>query len=129
MKTTVSRRSLLACAGAAAVPPPISAGIKLGMATGTSEEMLRFLKQLGVEWLATSLRATQGATIDPAVTRGAVLTSIDGAGGGIGGPPGGPSGPWKEEEVRQVIRRVEAGGLRLWNLMMHGFPNVILGNA
>ena len=94
MSTTVSRRSLLACAGAAAVPPPRSGDIKLGMATGVSDDMLRFLKQIGVDWIATSLRATQGAEIDPALTRGAVLTSIDGAQGGIGGPPGGPSGPW-----------------------------------
>ena len=28
-----------------------------------------------------------------------------------------------------VARRVEAAGMRLGNIMMHGFPNVILGTA
>jgi len=27
------------------------------------------------------------------------------------------------------VRRVEAAGMRLGNIMMHGFPNVILGTA
>src|SRR5262245_42871893 len=129
MSHSFSRRRLLAAAGVAAVPisvRPAVAGskarsdIKLGMATGLdAEPFLRFLKQIGVEWIATSLRATQGSKVDPALTRGAVLKSVEGAMGGIGGPPGGPSGPWKEAEVRQVIQRVEAAGLKLGNLMLH----------
>jgi len=139
MKTPVSRRSFLAAAGASAVSAPVSraaaakprarSDIKLGMAAGISNTLLRFQKQLGVEWIATSLQATQGSLADPALTRGVVLTSVDGARGGIGGPPGGPSGPWKEEELRKVIQQVEGAGLRLGNVMLHGFPNVILGNA
>ena len=132
--SSIARRSLFAGSGAAALPLCLSSAtkksdIKIGMATGLSDDLLRFLKQLGVEWIATSLRATQGAAVNPDLTRGAVLTSIDGAQGGIGGPPGGLSGPWKEGEVRNVARRVEAAGMRLGNIMMHGFPNVILGGA
>jgi sugar phosphate isomerase/epimerase len=132
--SSIARRSLFAGSGAAALPVLLSSAtkksdIKIGMATGLSDDFLRFLKQLGVEWIATSLRATQGAAANPDLTRGAVLTSIDGAQGGIGGPPGGLSGPWKEGEVRTVARRVEAAGMRLGNIMMHGFPNVILGTA
>ena len=132
--SSIARRSLFAGSGAAALRVLLSSAtkksdIKIGMATGLSDDLLRFLKQLGVEWIATSLRATQGAAVNPDLTRGAVLTSIDGAQGGIGGPPGGLSGPWKEGEVRNVARRVEAAGMRLGNIMMHGFPNVILGTA
>jgi mannonate dehydratase len=102
--------------------------IKLGISTNLNEDLLRFVKQIGVEWIAAALPATQGASISEAVTRGAVLTGVDGSQGGIGGPPGGPSGPWTEAEVRRVIERVERAGLRLGILMLHGFPNVILGN-
>lgn len=98
------------------------------MAAGVQDHILRFCKQVGADWIATALPATQGEAADPALTEGAVLKSVDGAMGGIGGPPGGRSGPWKEEEVQALIRHVESFGLRLGNVMMHGFPNAILGN-
>ncbi len=128
----ITRRSLVAAAGAAALPVRLrsaakTSNIKLGMATGLTDDLLRFLKQIGVDWIATSLPATQGTAADPKLTQGAVLKSIDGAQGGIGGPPGGLSGPWKEEEVRTLVRRVEAAGMRLGNIMLHGFSNAILG--
>ena len=91
--SSIARRSLFAGSSAAALPLWLSSAtkksnIKIGMATGLSDDLLRFLKQLGVEWIATSLRATQGAAVNPDLTRGAVLTSIDGAQGksGVRGP-------------------------------------------
>src|SRR5438045_361356 len=116
MGTRLSRRSLLA-AGAAAAPIPAvgaqgtkksrrPAAIKLGMQGSMAEHMLRFIKQIGVEWFATSLRASQGQTISEALSKDVVVKAVDGSMGGIGGPPGGPSGPWKEEEVAGVIRTV-----------------------
>lgn len=104
-------------------------GIKLGLQGWLSDDLLRFVKQIGVDWIATPLLATQGQTVDPAITQGAVIKGVDGSLGGVGGTPGGPSGPWKDEEVTQIVRRVEAAGLRLGNLMLHPFPNVLLGNS
>jgi len=104
---------------------PTKSSIKLGMATRLDPDFLRFLKQIGIEWVATSLVATQGTPPPP----GTRFVGADGALGGLGGPPGGPSGPWKEEELRSLIQQAEAAGLRLGNVMLHGFPNVILGNS
>ncbi|MBL9216260.1 MAG: mannonate dehydratase [Opitutaceae bacterium] len=145
MKRThrLSRRQFiggtLAAAGAAAVPlPSVRAAapvrrapspIRLGMNLGIvlEEEMLRFVKQLGIEWISAVLPASQGALLGEELMRATTVPGRVGAMGGIGGPPGGPSGPWKEEEVRRVIRRVEDAGLRLGNLMLHAFPNAIAG--
>lgn len=40
---------------------------------------------------------------------------------------GGPPIPWTEEAVRERIERFAAGGLRLCNMMISGFPNAIYG--
>src|SRR5260370_16516098 len=90
--SSIARRTLFAGSGAAALQVWLSSAtkksdIKIGMATGLSDDLLRFLKQLGVEWIATSLRPTQAAAVNPDLTRGAVLTSIAGAQRGIRGPP------------------------------------------
>jgi mannonate dehydratase len=116
-------------ASGSADQPTQRSNMKLGLSTGLNDDLLHFMKQVGVEWIVTSLPATQGQSVSEGVTRGAVLRSVDGAMGGIGGPPGGPSGPWKETEVQRVIDRVQEVGLRLGNLMLHAFPNVILGTA
>jgi mannonate dehydratase len=106
-----------------------SSAIKLGMQGWPDEGLLRFAKQLGVEWFATPLPATQGETADALLTQGAVIRGVDGSVGGIGASPGGPSGPWKEEEVAQVVKKVDAAGLNLGNVMLHSFPNAVLGNS
>src|SRR5260370_40726653 len=105
--SSIARRTLFAGSGAAALQVWLSSAtkksdIKIGMATGLSDDLLRFLKQLGAECIATSLRATQGAAVNPDLTRGAVLTRIDGALGGIGGPPGGRSGARDGTERRSL---------------------------
>jgi len=115
--------------GAAGAKRNRPSAIKLGFQGGISEELLRFMKQIGVEWIAFALRASQGQTLSEVVTGGAVIKGVDGSMGGVGAGPGGPSGPWKEEEVSGVIRKVEGAGLRLGNLMLHAFPNVLLGNS
>lgn len=92
-------------------------------------ELLRFMKQIGVEWVCTSLPPSQGKQIDASLTQGAVMSGYDRSRGGIGGPPGGLSGPWKEEELSQLIGKVDKAGLKLGSLYIHSFPNVILGNA
>lgn len=40
---------------------------------------------------------------------------------------GGPPIPWTEEAVRERIERFAAGGLKLCNMMISGFPNAIYG--
>src|SRR5579863_6606892 len=40
---------------------------------------------------------------------------------------GGPPIPWREEQIRSLMDRLEAGGLTLGNLMIGGFPNTLYG--
>jgi mannonate dehydratase len=79
-----------------------------------SDATLKFVRQLGVEWLACP-----AAYVVDSHPRGLVPAT--------GRAPGGPSGPWKEAEIRRIQQRVESFGLRIGNLSLHAFPNVILG--
>ena len=118
---------------AAPAPPPSSrSAIKLGIDAGIgrsndADSLLSFVKQLGIEWVAVALAATQGERMDPSLTRGAVVKGFDGSLGGLGGGLGGPSGPWKEVEVRRIMDIAAKSGLRLGDLQLHSFPNVVLG--
>ncbi len=40
---------------------------------------------------------------------------------------GGPPMPWTAEQLRSINDKLNAGGLKLWNLMIGGFPNTIYG--
>jgi mannonate dehydratase len=117
MSPPVSRRALLA--STLAVPfgsgEELKGGIKLTMPAGTaSDEALRFIAYLGVEWVTM---------------------------GGPGAPTYSPEGrvvkpssdssepPWKEEQIRRIKERVESFGLRVGNLMLHDFRDAILGRA
>ena len=40
---------------------------------------------------------------------------------------GGPKIPWKEQELREIMERFEANGLKVINMMIGGFPNAIYG--
>jgi mannonate dehydratase len=40
---------------------------------------------------------------------------------------GGPRIPWEEADLKGRIERLKAGGVTLWNMMIHGFPNTING--
>jgi mannonate dehydratase len=42
---------------------------------------------------------------------------------------GGPKMPWTEEELRPAVEKLSAGGIKLWNLMIGGFPNTLYGKA
>jgi len=106
--------------------------IKLGIDVGIdrwhgTDDLLRFVHQLGVEWAAVALPSDRGDFMDPSLTLGAVVKGFDGSLGGLGGGPGGGSGPWKVEEVQRIIDIVGKQGLRLGDLMLHAFPNVVLG--
>jgi D-mannonate dehydratase len=113
-------------------PPPKRSAIKLGidisLGQGSeTEELIRFVRQLGIEWACGALASQRGDFMDPALTQGAVVKGFDGSLGGLGGGPGGGSGPWTEEEVRQTIDQVAQQGLKLADIMLHAFPNVVLG--
>src|SRR5947209_3551782 len=112
----LSRRELaaLCCAGLLRGASG-TGGIKIGMAMRSlSDEFLRFLRQLGVEWVSM-----------PGLTAAAHLPSTHVP--PVGRAPGGSSGPWKEAEVVALKRKIEGAGLRLGNLALHGFPNAIRG--
>ena len=114
----LSRRELAAlCSASLLRGASGEGGIKIGMAMRSlSDEFLRFLKQLGVEWVSmpglTAPAHPPSTHVPPA-----------------GRAPGGGSGPWKESEVAALKRRIEGAGLRLGNLSLHGFPNAIRGTA
>ncbi len=78
-----------------------------------SNDYLRFVKQLGVEWIA----APAGLGGRP---RGLVP--------GPGSVPGGDSGRWSESQISEIVQRVKSHGLRVGVLPLSGFPNVLLGN-
>jgi len=40
---------------------------------------------------------------------------------------GGPKIPWQERELREIMGRFEANGLKVINMMIGGFPNAIYG--
>ena len=40
---------------------------------------------------------------------------------------GGPPIPWQEEDVRARIDHLHSGGLKLFNMMISGFPNTLYG--
>lgn len=105
--------------GAAGLLPAATgtSGIKIGMALRSlSDDFLRFLKQLGVEWVsAPGLGAPQHlpkSHVPPA-----------------GRPPAAVSAAWKEADVLALKRKIEGAGLRLGNLALGGVPNVIRGTS
>jgi mannonate dehydratase len=123
MKLSLSRRELLA-AGAPATfrtaavggPPTTDAGgIKIGfMISDLSDATLRFVKQIGVDWVGAPARYTLESA-----PRGLMPP--------LGRPPGGSGRPWVEAEIRRVKERIESAGLRVGIMSVPNIPNVILG--
>lgn len=105
--------------------PAMRLGLNLGIAR--DDGLLAFARQLGVEWIATNLLATQGSRLSEDLLRATSVQGRLGAMGGIGGPPGGPSGPWKEEELVGLLRRAEQAGMKVGNVMLHAFPHAVAG--
>lgn len=111
----LSRRTLLS--GGLALPAAWAAelkgGIKLTMpGRNLSEDWLRFLVHLGVEWVTSG--GPGAPTYSP---EGRVIV-----------PPGDQSqAPWKDDELRLLKSKVEGFGLKIGNLMLHDFRNAILG--
>jgi mannonate dehydratase len=108
-----------ACALSATRPAfaeSLTGGIKLTMpAPGDlSDASLRFIAQLGVEWITTS--GPGGPTYSD---EGRVIRF----------PNDHAEPPWKEDELRGIKTRVEAAGLKVGNLMLHDFRDAILGHA
>jgi hypothetical protein len=91
--------------------------MQLGLDVGVhSTELLSFMKQLGIEWICTTLPTTHGQAVDSSLTKDVVLKGFDGSNGGIGGPPGGLFGPWKKEELADLLLKVQNAGMRLGSL-------------
>lgn len=115
MRHAISRRGLLA--GALTIPlarsEELKGGIKLTMPAGNaSDEQLRFIVHLGVEWV------TMGGPGAPTYSQ---------EGRVIRGPSDFSEPPWKEEQLRRLKERVEGFGLKVGNLMLHDFRDAILG--
>jgi mannonate dehydratase len=92
----------------------LTGDVKLTMPARLSDESLIFIKQLGVDWV------TMGGPAAPTYSpEGRVITRP--------GDDATPGGPWTEDQIRGIKQRVESHGLKVGNLMLHDFRNVILG--
>lgn len=103
--------------GGALTLPVLSAelkgGIKLTMPGGElSDDTLRFIVHLGVEYVTTGGPGAPTYTPEGRVVR---ARESD------------PPAPWKEADLRRMKERVESHGLKLGNVMLHDFRDVILG--
>jgi hypothetical protein len=121
MLTPANRRRFLQTLAAAAAWPAVrghaeelTGDVKLTMPANLSEESLSFIRQLGVEWV------TMGGPAAPTYTpEGRVIPRPN--------DDATPGGPWTEQQIRDITQRVESFGLKVGNLMLHDFRNVILG--
>ncbi len=91
----------------------LKGGIKLTMPGGNlSDESLRFIAHLGVEWVTAGGPGAPTYTPEGRVVRASGDYS---------------EAPWKEEQLRRLKERVEGFGLKVGNLMLHDFRDAILG--
>ena len=120
-----SRRSFLALAAAASAAAVTvrqaqalgfdEPGIKITFpASGLSDDTLRFMQQIGVRWI------TAGGPNSPTYNERGQVTLRD-------GDTNTDRGSWKDEELRAMTDRAESFGLKIGNLMLHDFRDVILG--
>ncbi len=124
MATPISRRALLAGAGAMLAIPQragstpaatdLTGRIKLSMPVdaGLSDDALAFVAHLGVQYV---------------VTGGPAFPTYTDEGRVVQARADDPAPPWKEEDLRRMKARVEGAGLKLGNLMLHDFRNAVLG--
>ncbi len=90
-------------------------GIKITFpAGGLRDESLRFMQQLGVRWI------TAGGPNAPTYSPEGRVTLRD-------GDVDTARGPWKDAELQALKDKAESYGLRIGNLMLHDFRDVILG--
>jgi mannonate dehydratase len=123
MRTTLSRRELLAATGASLAltavagrsvhAEPLAGRMKITMPVGElTDEALAFVAYLGVEYVTT------GGPASPTYTpEGRVVQAR----------PNDAAPPWKEADLRRMKETVERAGLKLGNLMLHDFRRAILG--
>lgn len=91
----------------------LAGGIKLTMpARDLSDDSLRFILHLGVEWV--TMGGPGAPTYSP---EGRVVHQ----------PTDFSEAPWKEDQIRRIKDRVESFGLKVGNLMLHDFRDAILG--
>ena len=88
----------------------LTGDVKLSMPGGD----LEYMQQLGVEWVTMP-----GPGAPTYSEEGRVIQRPNSTAS--------PNGPWKEEEIRAIKDRIEAAGLKLGNMMLHDFRDVILG--
>jgi len=88
----------------------LTGDLKLSMPGGSLDQM----KQLGVEWVTTG-----GPGAPTYSEEGRVIQRRNSTAS--------PNGPWTDAQIRQIKDRIEAEGLKLGNLMLHDFRDVILG--
>ncbi len=92
-------------------------GIKLTFpAFGFRDDRLRFVQQIGVRWITDS-----GPNAPVYSPEGRVILR-DGSTDTV-------RGPWKEAEIRGLKEKAESYGLKIENLMLHDFRDVILGRS
>jgi hypothetical protein len=73
-----------------------------------SADLPRFIKQLGIDRICTTLSTTQGQTTDPSLTAGLVMAGFDGARVGIGGTPAGYRAFGKKKSLKSCCPKRKA---------------------
>ncbi len=113
----LTRRALLGAASLPLLPGQAKSEIKIAMGVGDlSPGTLRFVKQIGVDWIAAPARLAGDGPYRPLVPP-------------PGGPPRGTPQPWEESEIRRIKERAEAAGLHVGLLPLPACPNAVLGSA
>ncbi|MCZ6673741.1 MAG: mannonate dehydratase [Verrucomicrobia bacterium] len=116
MKPKLSRRKLIKLMGVAAVAPifPSIVGCSAGRSGSKSWPILE-----GVNTPKLCLGTSRNA--DKARMRMIKQLGVDHV------LMGGPERPWTEESLSEIMNRFEENGLKVINMMIGGFPNVIYG--
>ncbi|MGC8642882.1 MAG: mannonate dehydratase [Isosphaeraceae bacterium] len=115
MNTRFSRRTLIQTAGAAALPLPAMAAVKVPGRRHDDSEIPKICLELGRSGLAAG-------TLDDAGARRVKQLGVNHV---IAGSPG--RIPWQEDRLKAQIERLEGFGLKVGNIMISGFPKAIHG--
>jgi len=114
MKSDLSRRNVLQVAGGLALAPSPVPAVEIPGPRAEGENTPKICLEMGGGGLAAGGMDDAGIRRVKQLGVNYVLT-------------GGPRIPWQEADIRATIDKLGAGGIKLFNMMIGGFPNTIYG--